>query len=218
MKTARKRSAQGCGFTLVEMAIVLVIIAVLVAILTPIVASYVDQARIAKAQDDTRALAEAISRFERDVGRYPMYNPATGFLDDSSANVFRLDGAGASPTDNTGTYWAAASTMSSGMDDCGTTGSCSILATANVLMANIPLYTTNASLAKPFKWKGPYIDVQADPWGNKYLVNIIHCKPSSTFACFVLSAGPNGAVDTQFDISNTSTVTPGGDDILYRIK
>jgi type II secretory pathway pseudopilin PulG len=203
---------------MVEMVIVLAIIAILVAILTPIAASYVDQARIARAQTDTRALADAISRFERDVGRYPMFNPATGFLDDSSANVFRLEGAGSAPTDGTGTNWATAS-MSSGAGDCATTGSCSVVPTANVLMANIPLYTTSTSLSKPFKWKGPYIDAQADPWGNRYLVNIIHCKPSSAFACFVLSAGPNSTVDTQFDISATNPVNlPAGDDIIYRIK
>jgi prepilin-type N-terminal cleavage/methylation domain-containing protein len=212
-----KRSRPDHGFTLIEMAIVLVVIAILTAVLTPLATGYIDQARLAKAQNDTRALAEAISRFEKDVGRYPMFSPATGFLDDSSANVFRLEGAGSAPTDNTGTNWATAS-MSSGAGDCATTGSCSILPTANVLMANIPLYTTNASLAKPFKWKGPYIDVQADPWGNRYLVNIIHCKPSSSFSCFVLSAGPNGAVDTAFDISATTTVSAAGDDIIYRIK
>ena len=213
MKTAWKRPSHGRGFTLIEMAVVLVIIAVLVAILTPLVTSYVDQARVAKAQTDARSLAEAISRFERDVGRYPMFNPATGFLDDSSANVFRLDGTGKAPTDSTGTGWAMATTSGG---DC--VGTCNPLATANVLMANIPLYTVSGSLAKPFKWKGPYIDVEADPWGNKYLVNIISCKSTSTNACFVLSAGPNGTVETTFEVGATTTLSPGGDDIIYRIK
>src|SRR5262249_56218027 len=88
----------------------------------------------------------------------------------------------------------------------------------NQLLSNGPGYTTSASLAKPFKWKGPYLDSTADPWGNMYLVNIINCKSTSTDSCFVLSAGPNGKVETAFNISKISSVSPRGDDILYRIK
>src|SRR5882762_2025498 len=49
------------GFTLIELAVVLAIIAVLAAILTPIVTGYLDQARVARAQADTRTVADAIS-------------------------------------------------------------------------------------------------------------------------------------------------------------
>jgi len=62
------------------------------------------------------------------------------------------------------------------------------------------------------KWKGPYMArVQEDPWGNTYLSNV------SGFAAngpvWLLSAGPNGVVDT-----NATGRTLGGDDIGIMIK
>ena len=47
------------GFTLIELAVVLAIIAVLAAILTPLVTSYIDQARTTRAAADVRATAQA---------------------------------------------------------------------------------------------------------------------------------------------------------------
>src|ERR1700740_847733 len=80
------------GFTMVEMVIVLAIIGILAAVLTPIVTNYVDQSRVAKAQGDVRTIGEAIGRFERDVGRYPMWTSATAntSLPDTAANVVTL--------------------------------------------------------------------------------------------------------------------------------
>src|SRR5437016_11407677 len=92
----------GRGFTLIEMVITLAIIATLVAILTPVVTTYVDQARVAKAQSDVRTIGDAISRFERDVGRYPMFTTGSGALADSTGNVITLRGPGFQPAD-TGT-------------------------------------------------------------------------------------------------------------------
>ncbi len=62
------------------------------------------------------------------------------------------------------------------------------------------------------------MDPGSDPWGNRYLVNIINAKRGSADACFVLSAGPDSTVDTSFNISKTAAVAPAGDDIIYRIK
>ena len=67
------------GFTLIELAVVLAIIAVLAAILTPMVTGYLDQARVARAQADTRTVADAIKLYQRDTGRWPVYNSASDF-------------------------------------------------------------------------------------------------------------------------------------------
>src|SRR5947208_1221873 len=87
------------GFTMLEMVIVLAIIGTLAAILTPMVTNYVDQSRVAKAQSDARTIGEAISRFEKDVGRYPMFTTGTGLLQDSSANIVTLRSPGNLPTE-----------------------------------------------------------------------------------------------------------------------
>jgi prepilin-type N-terminal cleavage/methylation domain-containing protein len=193
------------GMTMIEMVVVLGIIAVLAAILTPVVANYIDQSRLARAQSDVRVIGEAISRFESDMSRYPMFTNGSGNLPDSAADVIRLEGPGTSLTDTSGntTNWV--------------NGSVSDLL-ADQLLSNAPAYSQTSSLAKPFKWKGPYINPDADPWGRKYVVNIANAKSTSAYACFVLSAGPDGIVQTPFSIAETSSVTASGDDIIFRIK
>src|SRR5439155_18709339 len=101
MDRCRFRLRGQYGFTLVEMAIVLAIIAVLTAILTPLVTNYVSQARVGKAQADVRTIGEAIGHFEKDVGRFPMFTTGTGLLQDSSADVGRLESPGNSPSSAT---------------------------------------------------------------------------------------------------------------------
>src|SRR5436853_1516232 len=201
------------GFTMIEMVIVLDIIGTRAAILTPIVTNYVDQSRVAKAQSDARTIGEAISRFEKDVGRYPMWATANAALGDSTANIVTLRSPGNLPTEAATTAWTSATPTDS---DC--VSGCQFDDLQDQLLANAPGYATSASLAKPFKWKGPYLDSTADPWGNIYLVNIINCKSSSNDACFVISAGPNGKIETAFNIAKSSSVSPANDDILYRIK
>jgi len=62
------------------------------------------------------------------------------------------------------------------------------------------------------RWKGPYIArVAADPWGNKYVVNADAF--STTNPVWILSAGPDGAMDTGV----ASTVVQN-DDIGVRLK
>jgi prepilin-type N-terminal cleavage/methylation domain-containing protein len=193
------------GFTLVELAVSLAAIAVLAAVLTPLVSKYVDQSRVAAAQAGTKAIADAISQMERDLGRYPMFTTGSGFLKDSDGNVMRLEGPGATMMDTSGNVsnWVNGSTA----DDL-----------ADQLLSNAPGYPTTSSLAKSFKWKGPYLAPETDPWGNKYLVNITNAKSGNAYAVFVLSAGPDGVVDTPFNLSRTSAVSPSNDDILSRIK
>jgi len=62
-------------------------------------------------------------------------------------------------------------------------------------------------------WRGPYLNkVPLDPWGTPYMVNIEATDTSSAVEKgFVISAGPNGVMDTPFGALRTTT--PGGDDI-----
>jgi len=193
------------GFTLIEIAVVMVVIVILAGILTPVVWNYVDQARVGTAQADVKAIAEAISRFERDLGRFPMFTSGAGLLQDSNADIVRLESPGDVVTDTSGNTsdWVNGSAA----DDL-----------ADQILSNAPGYPTTTSLAKSFKWKGPYLSPRSDPWGNRYLVNITNAKSGNSYAVFVLSAGPDGIVQTPFDISETTALSPTGDDILYRIK
>jgi hypothetical protein len=66
-------------------------------------------------------------------------------------------------------------------------------------------------------------DMPADPWGNCYVVNLAAPTSSEPAALtssdravlWVLSAGPNGIIETPFvGVSET----PGGDDVALRIR
>lgn len=193
---------------------VLAITAVLTAVLAPTMVKYVRDARIARAQADVRMIGEAIKKFEKDLARFPMFTAGTGVLPDSAANVVRLQGPGDMPAEATVSAWTAAAPTDG---DCS--ASCTADTLINQLIANGPAYPTSSSPATPFKWNGPYLErIEADPWGNKYLLNIINAKSTSADAVFILSAGPNGRVETAFNIAKTATLQPGGDDIAFRIK
>ena len=62
-------------------------------------------------------------------------------------------------------------------------------------------------------YKGPYLPgVEADPWGNQYVLGASNFNVANG-PVYVLSAGPNGTLDTPM-----SSIALGGDDIGLRIK
>ena len=69
-------------------------------------------------------------------------------------------------------------------------------------------YITDGSTNGGALWAGPYMqEVGADPWGNAYVVNV-HGYYEATEYVWVMSAGPNGTVDTA-----VGGTTPASDDI-----
>lgn len=196
---------QNGGFTVVELVVVMVAVAILSAILVPLALNAIEDARITNAQNDVKAIGQAILNMEKDLGRFPMFTLATGGLTDGDADVIRLEGTGNTPTNSsTSTEWTDASTSDT---------------LTNQLFSNTPGYSTSQQPAKPFQWRGPYLDrIAEDPWDNKYLVNITNAKSTSTSAAFVISAGPNGDIETNFNLSEASNLVAVGDDLIFRIK
>ena len=62
---------------------------------------------------------------------------------------------------------------------------------------------------------GPRLRVTTDPWGNCYLVNLGASAGDRPATVWVLSAGPNGVVDTPFIAPLDA---PAGDDVARRIR
>lgn len=205
------------GFTLIETIVTMTILAVLIAVLVPVVTNYINDARISRAQSDVTAIGQAIARFERDLGRYPMFSTVASGLADSTANVVRLEGPGSLLAESSGgtTAWTSAAASISGTDCLA--ASCVKDTFDDQFVTNNPGYPTSTNPGKQFVWKGPYMTVDQDPWGNRYVVNIIECRSGSSNACIVLSAGPDGQIDTPF-AQNVKTFAAVDDDIIYRIK
>ena len=185
------------GFTLIEMAIVLAAISILAAILTPVVLNYVDQARIARATADVKTIGDAIRLYQRDTARFPIYSNSTQATTDTPAAT-ELVGPGVAPT-ATGNWLT---TFTSNTD---------LVLSLN---QNLLGLSTSAQVGR-VGYRGPYIGLlDSDPWGNRYVVTALNLKVASTSWAFVISAGPNGVLDTNPLQSNTSTFVVGGDDLV----
>ena len=193
------------GFTLIELAVVLAIIAVLAAVLTPIVGNYTEQARIARAQAETRAITDAIRLFHRDNGNFPIYDNATDATNDAYAARFIRSGTGNTPTDGSiGLYWPSTSVATTSLESY-----------LNNNYPGVPLFSKVGKLG----FNGPYISgIDADPWGNRYYLTAITLSRQSNVFAFVISAGPNGALETSTVQLNTGVFTISGDDIVSLVR
>jgi len=194
------------GFTLVEIIVILAVISILVAILTPTVLKYIDEARGDRAGADVKNISAMLNDLIKDTGQYPGSMTSSSFIC-GPGSIATVGSSG----------WAANSAACTS----GTGNQTNSL--ANHLTVNDPNengtvnstsdYRTGGSTVK-FRWKGPYItNISEDPWGNAYEVNVSTLTAGSTSATWVISAGPNGTLDTSTSASSLSS-----DDIGVRIK
>jgi len=203
---------KGAGFTLIEIVIVLAVIAVLVAIITPLIGGYLEDTKITRAQSDCKVLAQSILNFNEDTAVFPIYSFSSGSTDPLKNDNAIIDVL----------YTKGNKARTSGTEtEDWLTGNRDHL--RNHLEKGVtPLGGSYPTTPRTFAWRGPYqTNFMPDPWNNKYYVNATHLKPgSANNAVWVLSAGPNGVIETSFTQSATGATTPtlGGDDIGYRIK
>jgi len=194
------------GFTLIEIVIVLAVVATLVAILTPLISGLVERSRITRATNDCKVIAEAVMNFYKDVRAFPIYVNTPLSNSNATIGVLYTDGneAGASGAPGTATW------LSGNRD-----------ALQNHLEKGLTQGGQPYPTTLPFAWKGPYhTDFKPDPWGNRYYVNASCFYGPGNNAVWILSAGPNGIIETNFTQPASGNVAPslGGDDIGYRIK
>jgi general secretion pathway protein G len=195
------------GFTLIELAVVLAIIAVLAGILTPLVTGYLEQARVARAQADLRTIADSIKLHQRDTGRYPIYKaggyPSPDYGGDPSLIIF--GGPGNVPPEVPGT-WQLDTQLASTTLESWINGNFSNVSTTNIFPKTA--------------FRGPYVGpIESDPWGNKYLLTAYALSDDgSGNHAYVISAGPDGTLDTTTLQSKLVPLVIGGDDIVSVIR
>lgn len=224
---------------MMEVIVVLAVIGIMAALLTPMVMNYVEDSKLSAAQGDVSTIAASVLKLSRDVGHFPLYKDGTKTTGDPDFDL--LVSGGNDPVDGTGKWLT---TGGGGFPGGGATGgqfpgqgqgnqgqfpgqggrgSAKTDGLENHLVKNSPGGTTDKryATAGPRAWRGPYLETVArDPWGNRYLVNIKNANPndSSAKVVWVLSAGPNGRIETDPTALADAGPIVGGDDIAIRLK
>jgi type II secretory pathway pseudopilin PulG len=198
---------------LIELTVVLAVLVTLALILTPSIANIISDSRSTRARSDCQTIAAAIVQFYRDTGFFPQWATAlAGGPGPPDIRLQLLVTPGRTPFEEQISQW--------------TQGASDLM--ADQLLANAPGYTMRSTTSQ-FGWNGPYLssELGSDPWGNRYAVNIglIDTSPGvqttagrPKSAVWVLSAGPNGTIETPFVQSTIAATVPVGDDIGFRIQ
>jgi type II secretory pathway pseudopilin PulG len=231
-----RRLSSERGLSLVEVTIMLVILLILAATLVPVMSDSINSARAVRARNDLSQLAVALVNFQRDVGPIVFEGSRLRQLQTATSSVKPVavlvsDGTRPGLSDR-----VPAETVSRLiLNNPSVTLDASSLqgwsdSQASDLM-DYHLRVNARGYAEGFTgpgsgWNGPYVtrEVTGDPWGHAYLINTSFLRglpPGATTctrcAVFVLSAGPNGLIETPFQqpITNANVF---GDDLAVRIQ
>jgi prepilin-type N-terminal cleavage/methylation domain-containing protein len=231
---AGRRELSHQGFTLFELIVVIGVISVLVAILTPRVMVYLDDASVIRARADANAIAAAVDKMYEETGRWPFYADGKGALKFNAATDFAL--LSSNPACNGAAVPPPACDDDNPAD--GTTGATWHLGTARTdsIRHHLVLNAPGNEPAKGYRttgpqaWDGPYLYriPEVDPWGRSFLINVGNADPDAEGVgvqkwVIVISAGPDGELDTRADVLTTGDVIAGlpvalDDDIIANVK
>jgi prepilin-type N-terminal cleavage/methylation domain-containing protein len=195
------------GFSLVEATIVLAVIAVLAGAAAPSVSRTLAQGRLARAHNDVQAIATAVHNV---VTEHTLFVPftSTGAVDGDAIEMLVSDGdipftaIGATNWDDVVACCAAA---------------VDVAFLEAHLVNNAGLGAAGSYAVGAGGWRGAYINapIDPDPWGNRYAVNAEYLKSTTFNDVFVLSAGPDEAIDTPFTFNGAR---PGDDDLIAIVR
>lgn len=193
------------GFSLVEFALVVAAAAILTSVLTPVVLAVTDQTARFRAERDAARLRDALAQLLTDTGALRV---RTG--GHQGQLVYLLVSGGVTPVLGGGDAAWTRPLSANGVVDL----------LERHLIANAPAGDPRNAWAVPKAprsagWRGAYLagPIEADPWGNRYAVNVGFFGTHSDVV--VLSAGPNGAVDSPY---GQSGFRPLVDDIALVVR
>ena len=213
----------------------LIVLMVLVGTLFPVMTGSITTARIVRAHGDVSQLAVAITNFQRDVG--PLVYDGSSLRMPQTISSLRVVDVLMSGGD----VPACADSVPDESPGSASPGRPNQFGRGNPMQAWTAISNVDRldehlrfngraypmGLSGPGTgWNGPYVttEITGDPWGHAYLINTgflrsLPPRPGwcTTCAVFVLSAGPNGLIETPFQqpIANARAY---GDDIVIRIQ
>ncbi len=211
----------------------LAVLVVLAGAVLPVASDSVSTARVVRARNDLSQISAGLVNFMRDVGPIVFEAPHSRSIQAAVgplAPVRVLVSEGAAPD-------LAVSASRSGLPaellvderSLSSIPQWTLAAGSDVMDLQLRFNARNypPAISGPGTgWNGPYIarEISGDPWGHQYMINVAYLSgtPRGTSDCsacavFVLSAGPNGVVETPFT-QQISRATTYGDDLAVRIQ
>jgi prepilin-type N-terminal cleavage/methylation domain-containing protein len=214
------------GFTLIEIIVAVALVAILSAAIAPSVLNNINQGRVARAQSDVQAIAGAIMRFKADTGVFPRL--VNGAAADTTGNQcdFLASLGGNWPTHNATALWGDQTAFVK----TNVTGSIQpftyplikgltygITGSDTTEYTRVPAGKIDDPSAVGFRGTLMTSD-NTDPWGNRYLCNV-KALGLANRVVWVISAGPNGMLETPNLLSGTGTMgSLVNDDIGFRVQ
>ena len=190
--------------------VILAAVVALALMLVPSLGERPEARLIDRARADCISIGAAILRFQADTGLAPKWRAAPDAVTAGAVGVTVLSGPGRLPRERATGGWTMAPA-----DEI-----------SRQLGLNVPGYPVMVSGASR-GWNGPYLapsDLGPDPWNNRYFANIGplelaggNARREGLKAVWVLSAGPNGVIETPL-VQDADRAGPGGDDVVYRIQ
>lgn len=189
------------GFTLIEVIVVAAIIAILSGILVPMIISQIDGAKMSRAQAECKTISTAVLLFRKDTSKWPYYDPSGNCSSDA---YITIQGGGTTPpADNSAGPWGI---------NLGDVALGHILNLPGAVPAVVQTcYNNKAQSYLP--------EASADPWGNQYIINAANFSGKNPV--WVISAGPNGCLDTSVNsqtVNDSPNICGPPDDIGVRIQ
>ena len=191
----------GRGFTLIDIVVVLAVVAILAAVMTPAVVEHLEDSKTARAQKEVELIGARLSDFYTDLGRWPTDTDANKSITDQEVRLLESVDGTMPGQRNGNTGWTTLAPADN---------------FTNQLILNRPVGSNAARYATTgeIRWKGPYVNAfTPDPWGRKYLCNVWNFWPGRDGPVWVISAGPDGVIDTP-----ATQQTVRNDDIGFMLK
>lgn len=209
--------------SLVEVMIILAVLGLLTSVLAPSMGDFVSDAKQTNAKASLDTLCASLDTMLRDTGetfflRDGHSGPSGTVSHDASNRVEMLVGDGRTPDVRD----EIVRTPSSDVDWNTRQDNAAVQSFGDHLVVNQPSGTPTFAYRTGgrFGWRGAYLgtDIFADPWGRRLAANVEFlgspsggAEPSGSLnSVIVLSAGPNGIIETTFA---SAGVARGGDDV-----
>lgn len=231
------RTGSERGLTLIETTVMLSVLFILAGALSPVVSDSISTARAVRAQHDLDQIAIGLVNLQRDVGalipvggttaaRDANGRPVVGLLvsQGDAPKLPEISGQG-SVLDGLLPALKKPSQLprGDGLPRAWLETPAELL--DHHLRENRPPYPEVAA-GVGSGWNGPYLSkvIEGDPWGNRYMVNTAfsrfgagHGGGRDRCAVFVISAGPDGIIQTPFE-QPIDSASVRGDDLAVRIQ